>query len=172
MQEARNKRQEARFFLASNFLLLSLSIATYQRNMVWRDELTLWEDVIKKSSNKARGYNNVGYSYSLQGKLEQSVLLYKTALRLQPDNLHAHINLGADYSKLGNIDGAFDEYKTALRLNPDNARAHYNIGYVYEKKGLLNEAISEYKAAIKLKPDYVPCRHAAISAMPILHKGR
>src|SRR3989337_3823209 len=109
-QETRGKRQDFFLFLVSNFLLLSLSIATYQRNLAWRDELTLWEDVIKKSSNKSRGYNNVGVSYSLQGRIDDATAMYKTALRLKPDYLDAHNNLGNTYSRLGDIDAAIAEY--------------------------------------------------------------
>src|SRR3972149_11872105 len=77
----------------------TLFLASYQRNLAWRDELTLWEDVIKKSSNKSRGYNNVGVNYSLQGRIDDATAMYKTALRLKPDYLDAHNNLGNNYSR-------------------------------------------------------------------------
>ena len=115
-------------------LSATLFLASYQRNLAWRDELTLWEDVIKKSSNKSRGYNNVGVNYSLQGRIDDATAMYKTALRLKPDYLDAHNNLGNNYSRLGDIDAAIAEYKTVLRLKPDDAVARYNMGNAYEGK--------------------------------------
>src|SRR3989304_6239316 len=152
MKTNRKSHIAHRFFLLYCLLLSGFSFAAYQRNLAWRDELTLWEDVIKKSSNKSRGYNNVGVSYSLQGRIDDATAMYKTALRLRPDYLDAHNNLGNNYSRLGDIDAAIAEYKTVLRLKPDDAVAHYNMGNAYERKGLLNEAIFKYRSAIKLKP--------------------
>ena len=39
-------------------MLLSLGVGTVMRNEVWTDELTFWNDVIKKAPQKAMGYNN------------------------------------------------------------------------------------------------------------------
>lgn len=63
-----SKKKKAKGFQTTAYSLLTiavvvLSIATYQRNTVWHDEITLWEDVVKKSPNKARGYNNLGNLY-------------------------------------------------------------------------------------------------------------
>ena len=43
---------------------------TILRNEVWRDETTLWADVIEKSPRKARGYNALAMSYFRQGDYE------------------------------------------------------------------------------------------------------
>src|SRR3989304_5408453 len=37
-----------------------LSVAAYQRNLVWKDGVTLWRDVVGKSPLKARTYFNLG----------------------------------------------------------------------------------------------------------------
>ena len=36
------------------------SVLTYQRNKVWKDEFTLWDDTVRKSPHKARPYNSRG----------------------------------------------------------------------------------------------------------------
>ncbi|MBI4681050.1 MAG: hypothetical protein HY753_07610 [Nitrospirae bacterium] len=48
MKTNRTSHIAHRFFLFYCLLLLGFSFAAYQRNMAWRDELTLWEDVVKK----------------------------------------------------------------------------------------------------------------------------
>ncbi|MEE9613495.1 MAG: hypothetical protein V3W31_00895, partial [Thermodesulfobacteriota bacterium] len=47
---------------------LPLSYASYRRNGVWKDSVTLWTDVVGKSPDKARGHNNLGRAYQLAGR--------------------------------------------------------------------------------------------------------
>jgi tetratricopeptide (TPR) repeat protein len=145
-------------FLITCVLLLvtafPLSAAAYNRNFVWKDEITLWEDVVGKSPDKARGYNNLGVAYKENDLPDKALQGYKKAIRLKLDYAEAHNNLGSAYYEQGLIDEAIVEYKEALRHRPDNSKAHNNLGSAYYKKGRIDEAIVEYKEALNLKPDF------------------
>ena len=39
-------------FLVLVSLVLLFATATYQRNLIWKDDLSLWSDVVKKSPTK------------------------------------------------------------------------------------------------------------------------
>ncbi len=130
-----------------------LSITAYQRNFVWKNEGTLWGDVVRKSPEKARGHTNLGLVYYHQGRLEEAVKEYTTAIRLQPDYAEAHNNLGLVYYLQGRVEEAIAEYMTALRLTNGFPKAHNNLGAAYFKQGRMDEAIQEYMTALKLKPD-------------------
>ncbi len=136
-------------------IVVLLSFATYQRNWTWRDEITLWMDVVAKSPLKARGYNNLAFAYDNQGRIDKAVEEYKTAVKLKPDYVDAHNNLGLAYDKQGRIEEAMEEYKAAIRLKPDNVNAYNNLGLAYVNQGRIEEAVEEYKTAIRLKPDYL-----------------
>ncbi len=144
-------------FLISCILLLAtvfpLGIAVYQRNKVWRDELSLWMDVVNKSPNKARGHNGLGVVYEKQKQFDEAIKEYKMALTLKPNYDKAHNNLGNVYNKQGRIDDAINEYLTAIKFKPDMAEAHNNLGDAYNKQGRIDDAINEYLTAIKFKPD-------------------
>jgi hypothetical protein len=71
-------------------VLLAVTIA---RNEVYRSEISLWEDTVSKSRNKARAYNNLGYAYSLAGRDDDAGNAYREALRLDPDYGKAANNL-------------------------------------------------------------------------------
>jgi tetratricopeptide (TPR) repeat protein len=101
------------------FLIAVTALFTaYNRNLVWKDDTTLWEDVVRKSSEKERGHNNLGNSYSELGRTAEAIEEYREALRLKPDYVDAHNNLGTAYAMQGRIDEAIGEYKQALRLTP------------------------------------------------------
>jgi tetratricopeptide (TPR) repeat protein len=145
-------------------IVLLYGWATCQRNLIWRDEPSLWSDVVNKSPAKARPHNNVGVAYTEKGLIEKAVLEIKEALRLKPDFINAHISLGNAYMKIGLTDMAILQYKEALRLKPDYGEVYVNLGNAYIKKGMTEQAIDEYKKGISLKPEYVPAHVNLASA--------
>jgi protein O-mannosyl-transferase len=136
-------------------LVTVFSVATYQRNKVWQDKLTLWADVVQKSPQKARGYNNLGAAYADLNRWDEAIQEYKAALTLKPNLAEAHNNLGRAYYKgSGQYNDATQEYKTALSLKPDYAEAQNNLGMVYYDQGKLSDALLEYEKALKINSDY------------------
>ena len=66
---------------------------TVARNHVYRSEIALWEDTVKKSPSNARAYNNLGYAYSLAGREADARWAYLKALKIDPGLAHAVNNL-------------------------------------------------------------------------------
>ncbi len=147
--------------IATSILLLvttvPLGIATYNRNRVWKDGVTLWEDVVKKSPKKGRGYEGLGFAYYTKNQVDEAIKameVYRKILKMKPTQLGVHYRLGIAYYTLGQIEEAIEEYKKALRLVPDFPEAHFGIGAAYYSQGRMDEAIEEYEKALRLKPDY------------------
>jgi protein O-mannosyl-transferase len=140
--------------IAVGLIIVLFAGLTYQRNKVWQNEITLWTDVVRKSPQKARGYNNLGLAYADRNRWNEAIQEYKTALSLKSDHAESHNNLGLAYINLGRPDEAIQEYKTAMTLKPDLVQAHNNLGLAYSEQGALNEAIREFQTALKLKPIY------------------
>ncbi|MBI2878013.1 MAG: tetratricopeptide repeat protein [Candidatus Tectomicrobia bacterium] len=134
-------------------LVVAYSLAAYQRNGVWQDEMTLWSDCIKKSPNKARPHNNLGMALNDLGRHEEAIGVLKKAISLESEHVEARNNLGIAYEKLGRYDEAMEIYRQALELKPNFAQAHGNLGMIYEKRGLPEKALVEYQKAISLDPN-------------------
>ncbi|MHB8773168.1 MAG: tetratricopeptide repeat protein [Syntrophales bacterium] len=135
-------------------LVIGLSLTAHARNRVWQDEMTLWQDVVKKSPHKLRPHYNLGESYLKQGRFADAIREFQTALDLKPDQAQPHYNLGMAYQKQGRLDDAIKEYQTALDLDPNLVKPHHNLGAIYQNRGYLDDAIKEYTMAIKLNPGY------------------
>ncbi|MCL5023596.1 MAG: tetratricopeptide repeat protein [Nitrospirae bacterium] len=132
----------------------ALAAATYARNRVWQDPVTLWEDVVRKAPGNARAHNNLGFLYNARGMNDRAAEELLTALRLRPDYADAQINLGIVYNAEGMTDPAIEHFMIALRLKPDDPDVHNNLGIALVSKGMIDEAMWHYRTALKLKPDY------------------
>ncbi len=135
-------------------VILIFSIWTIQRNIVWKDELTLWSDCLNKSPNKARPHRNLGFAYLNEGMFDEAIKKFRQALQIRPDHAKTHKNLGIAYFNKGMDDEAIREYRQALRINPNFADTYRDLGDIYLNKGMFAEAIREYRQALWIDPDY------------------
>jgi tetratricopeptide (TPR) repeat protein len=129
-----------------------LGAATFARNAVWKDDVTLWRDVVAKSPEKARGHVNLGVAYQAAGRWDEARSELLLATRLDPADAEAHDALGAVHQLSGTLDDAIREHREAIRLDPGLAVAHANLAKAYQAKGLLDDAIREHREAIELDP--------------------
>ncbi|MBF0490406.1 MAG: tetratricopeptide repeat protein [Candidatus Omnitrophica bacterium] len=133
-------------------ILLILGILTYQRNLVWKNESSLWEDIVAKSPNKSRPHNNLALSYDLKGDYVNALKEYQKAVELYPNDAQTYYNMGVVYGKMQNINQALVEYNKAIQVDPNYADAYCNRGTIYSSFGKFSQAITDYSKAIVLTP--------------------
>ncbi|MDY6954312.1 MAG: tetratricopeptide repeat protein, partial [Thermodesulfobacteriota bacterium] len=141
------------------------SVWTYERNGVWSEEVTLWSDCVKKSPQKARPHNNLGYALRKQERLDEAVIHYREALRIKPDYPKAHSNLGASLALQGRLEEAIGHHAEALRIDPDFAEAHSNLGSALASLGRFEEAASHCYEALRIDPDFAEAHSNLGSAL-------
>ena len=94
------------------------SFWTWQRSLVWADEVTLWRDCLEKSPLKPRPYNNLGSALSKIDRFEEAAAYLARAVELKPDYDDARYNLGYVRVQLGQVDAGIRELLEAVRLAP------------------------------------------------------
>ena len=135
-------------------LLFVYGCITYQRCGVWKDSLTLWNDVIAQFP-VAFAYNHRGVAYHAKGDYDRAINDYTQAIALDPNYAVAYNNRGLAYTSNDNNDRAINDYTQAIMLDPRYAQAYTNRGVAYHAKGDYDRAISDYTQAISLNPRYV-----------------
>lgn len=133
---------------------VSYSMLAYNRNFVWKDEFTLWNDATRKSPNKARPLYNLGTLYLISGNVDKALSRYNKVIEIDPKYTEAYYNRGNVYVDKGDIDKALSDYNRAIELKPKYADAYYNRGNVYLNKRELDQAISDYNKAIGFDPKH------------------
>jgi len=132
---------------------------TYQRNLVWADQVRLWNDVAAKSPGSARAHINLGVALLREGHAEEAAVHFRETLRLAPGLAEAHNNLANAVLQLGDAGAAERSLKEALRLDPELATAHNNLGNLLLQQGNPGGAAEHYREALRLKPWCAETRH-------------
>jgi tetratricopeptide (TPR) repeat protein len=135
-------------------LIASYSVLTYQRNKVWQNEFTLWGDIMRKSPQKMRSYNNRGNAFLNQGNLDEAISDYSRTLEINPNSALAYNGRGDVYLNQGNLDQAISDYSQAIEIDPKFTEAYYNRGTAYMKQGNLEQAVEDFNKALEVNPNY------------------
>ncbi|MGB5747169.1 MAG: tetratricopeptide repeat protein [Desulfobacterales bacterium] len=125
---------------------------TYERNIIWQDDLALWMDCNKKAPNKARPYLNVAEILTNRKQYDEALPNILKALQINPYFVDAHYNLGVLFDKKDEPVKAIEHYRKALELQPDNEKANNNLGVALLKQDLTEEAIIHLQRALKKDP--------------------
>jgi tetratricopeptide (TPR) repeat protein len=149
-------------------LVLGLAFLSWGQTRIYRDAETLWVDTTRRNPTGFMAFNNLGYEYSRQNRLEEAVAAYAIAVENKPDFDQAWFNLGRANAKLGRTDRAIEAYQRAIDLRPDYAEAHYNLGLEYAGTGRTEDALSEFRAAAAAAPDFTEAHYNLGSALATL----
>lgn len=115
---------------------------------------TAEEALAKWGPKRAEFFYNLGYAYTLQGKIDLAVNNYDRALRLNPDFVFAHNNLGCNFWAITKYSEAIKRFKGAIDIEPDYVEGHFNLGVAYFYLKRFEEAHSEFKNVLGLNPKY------------------
>ncbi len=112
-------------------LTLFLGTLNIERNKVWKNELSLWQDTYKKSPGKLRPLINLARAHSIEGNNEVAVRHYEEALSKGPGIFVIQYNLGELYLKKKRVDEATLRFQTALKLKPEIPETYAKLGEIY-----------------------------------------
>lgn len=127
----------------------------------WKDELTLFTNMVKEEPRSAIAHNNLGMVYSRMGDTDRGFKEYYIAIKLDDqykgqviNRAAIHLNVGLAAYEKGLYQEAIREFRTALAEEPNHIKVHYNLAMVYADLNMYAEAEAEYLAAIRLAPYY------------------
>lgn len=133
-------------------IILVLCIATIHRNRAWQTPFTLWEDVVKKHPNTARGRYNLGCEYLRMGRFDEAIIQFEKAIAIKPGYVEAYHNTGLAFMYKGNLDKAIRYLKVAIGLDPQNTDSYVAYGNALLQQHKLPEAMENYQKALKMTP--------------------
>jgi protein O-mannosyl-transferase len=142
--------------MAAIVIFLAISgYFSYQRSLIWRDTMSLFNHVIERSPESAFAHNNRGIARYFRNDPEGALEDYGKAIDLNPKYAGAFYNRGILFNALQDYDKAMEDYTKAIDLNPKFATSYAARGIlemdVYKMDSL---ARRDYNRAIELNPAF------------------
>jgi tetratricopeptide (TPR) repeat protein len=148
------RAKRATVFLLLVVLTGSLGMTTIKRNLVWRSELTLWEDTRRKSPRIVRPLINLGRAYGEAGETQKAIYYYEKSLAKAPAVFAPNYNLGDLYLAKGRVEEALQLFHRAQKLDSGVPEVHGKLGEIYLDQKQFKLAERYFKKAVELNPKY------------------
>jgi hypothetical protein len=120
-------RQRKVFYAVCAVIAVVSGFWAYDRNKVWYDELTLWQDAAEKSPRR---------EYFRRWESDMAIQHYRRALQLEPGIIIARMNLASVLSREKRFQEAIIELQIVLSKDPNNATARRHL---YNNRAFLRE---------------------------------
>jgi tetratricopeptide (TPR) repeat protein len=136
-------------------MFAGLSWLTVERNLIFKDALSLWAAAVDNNPFSDQAHTNLGAVYINEKRYSLAEEELKKAIELNPRNEITRYNLGYLYLLTGREQPGRSELLKAVELDPKYIKAHYNLGIMAMKAGNYEETINKMKLIIKINPNYV-----------------
>jgi protein O-mannosyl-transferase len=141
----------AGFLAAAGILAL---LATQARCAVWKDNVTLWNDVLGRYPNLPLGYTMRARSYMQMGRNDLALADAEKAISLDPKQPRALTMRGTIRYLNRDQEGALADLEEAVRLEPREAVPWNSLGAVHLAQRRHDLALEDFTRAIERKSDY------------------
>ncbi|WP_317899798.1 tetratricopeptide repeat protein [Aurantibacillus circumpalustris] len=136
-------------------LVITLSILTFSRCKIWKNDDTVATDLLNKFPNDRLALNNKGFILYSQNRFKEAIDLFSKAIALKPNYTMAHINLINSYASLNDLNNAKIALNKAIELIPTDFNLLYSKGVFLYNEGNYSEAIKFYNKGLELKKDNI-----------------
>ena len=144
--------------VAAIALLSAHAAGTWQRNIVWRTEESLWRDVTEKSPRNGRGLMTFGVIQMSKGNLSMAEDYFNRALEHVPQYAYLHVNLGVLKAAQGQLADAERHFRDAQEYDPGNPVSYYYYANWLASIGRTEEAATLARRAVELSPAHIEAR--------------
>ena len=133
--------------------LLLLATLTWSHATVFKNESTLWNDVLQKNDQSFLAHVQLAAVESRRGNPDHVLTHLRTANRLQPGDPDIEKDLGSHLIQAGQPAEAVTLLSAGLAKYPNSAWGHYLLALAYQQSGQLSQAIDLYQKTLKLAED-------------------
>lgn len=145
-----NRYMERMFF---SVILLIFAILVWNQTKIYKNEITLWNETLKKNPDAWIAHHNLGFQMMIRDRNPEAMHYYQNAIRLKPDYWEAFFNMGLILAEDGYPDQAIESFRKALELNPLEIKIYSDLALALSKTGRFEEALKAIDYYIAVEPD-------------------
>jgi tetratricopeptide (TPR) repeat protein len=144
--------------LVVTVVVVVFALLSVNRLRAWSDNVTLWEDTVRRAPGKARAWFNLGGAYLAAGDPRAGETFLRV-LELDPESIEARYNLGILAQAERRPFEALGWYAEVTALDPTYWPAVNNGGNVYFSLMEYSRAIAAFGRVLELNPDHWPAQY-------------
>jgi protein O-mannosyl-transferase len=144
--------------LLSAVIVFSLMLVTYSQIKYWKNSETLFTRTLDVTENNYVMECNMGVLLAGQGNIQDAVLHYEAALKINPKDADTNYNYGNLLAAQGKMENAVKLYNASIKEKPKFAPAYNNLGIIFSREGRQEKAIEQFREATRLNPDYAEAK--------------
>jgi protein O-mannosyl-transferase len=120
----------------------------------WRNDETLWSEVLEHFPESGKTKCNLAMAMARQGRFEEALPLAQESLRAMPNYWLSRTTLGFVYLGARRYGEAERELRIAVNLNSDIAVAQYDLACAYSRLGKFAQSYQALQRAVNLDAGY------------------
>ena len=131
--------------------MLFLGVKANSQAKVWKNDLSLWSNLLKFYPEDDMGHGKLGMYYAEHDSLEKAMECFNNEIKYAPNVYSGYTNRGLLYEELGDFEKAFEDLNKAIELRDDFAMSRINRGLAFLNTNRPNEAIIDFIKAIEIE---------------------
>jgi len=136
-----------------NFFIKLINVEIKKKNFQKAKELLF--EAIKIYNKSFELFYNLGLVNRHLGKIDEAIVCFKKAIKINSDFTPAYNILGSIYNEIGNKDLALRNYLKAIEINPNYFNAIYNLANFYFVSEDIVNAEKYFNLSINVNPNHV-----------------
>ncbi len=129
-------------------LFILLAVKTFRQCRIWRNDRTLWTDVLKRSPRHYIALDRLSVYLCEQKLYKEALTCNQKAMAVNPGFASLHYNRGLIFSGMKNYDEAIRSFTRALEMDPNMSFAYYERGKSFSALGNEESALADFSRAI------------------------
>jgi tetratricopeptide (TPR) repeat protein len=144
-------------------IIVVLAIRTMTRNVVWHSATSLWLEASEYAPNHWLPRVALGEALHDDGKHEEAVGMFRTAIALNPSDPMAYAKLGQCLLELGKIEDADGVFQSLRAVDPGSTAASTGLGLIALRARDSSVAREYFLQSLAKEPTSVPMRQILAS---------
>lgn len=142
------------------------SWVAFERNDVWRTQVTVMEDMTKPGSNQVKGFNSLGLHYFEHGDSQKAFENFRLAREISPAFSELEFHQAKLAYQQNRPEEALALLNAASRFNEgETFKAWLLRGQIHESQGDLLQAARRYRKAVDTAPPVGNARQQAVTRL-------
>ena len=126
----------------------SLALIKLNFDWDWTGAEARLKRAIELNPNYVAAYHWYSHCLVIMGRLDESLEVSNTALKLDPLDLEINAHLGWHYCQARLHDLAVDQCQRTIEMDSNFHEAHWFLGWAFEQKEKYDKAIDEFQKAV------------------------